>query len=504
MADTKQKPHALLFPYPLQGHVIPFVHLATKLALNGFTITFVNTESIHQQISKAAGLDLGATGDGDADIFSEARKSGLDIRYATITDGFPLGFDRSLHHDQFFEGILHVFPAYVDDFVGNLVRSDPTINCFIADTFFVWTSMIANKYNLVNISFFTEPALVLTLYYHIDLLRQNGHFATADNRRDAIDYIPGVKSIMPSDLMSYLHATDNISTPIHRIIYKSFDDVKKGDFIIINTVQELEEDTISGIQQQQPIYAIGPIFPPGFTKSNISTSLWAESDCTQWLDTKPHGSVLYVSFGSYAHTSKHEISEIANGLLLSGVNFIWVLRPDIVSSDESDFLPVGFEESVKGRGRIVSWCCQIAVISHPAIGGFLTHCGWNSILESIWCSVPLLCYPLLTDQFTNRKLIVDDLRVGINLCDDKKSVNKKEVSENINRLMKAKASSEIREQVKKVKKVLEDGMGKNGSSARNFMQLIEDLKAKIAEKKGFGIRENGEIKENGVPAKNHI
>ncbi|KAL2487394.1 UDP-glycosyltransferase 86A1 [Abeliophyllum distichum] len=282
----------------------------------------------------------------------------------------------------------------------------------------------------------------------------------------------------------------NISTPIHRIIYKSFDDVKNGDFIIINTVQELEEDTISGIQQQQPIYAIGPIFPPGFTKSNISTSLWPESDCTQWLDTKPHGSVLYVSFGSYAHTSKHEISEIANGLLLTGVNFIWVIRPDIVSSDESDFLPVGFEESVKERGRIVSWCCQIDVISHPAIRGFLTHCGWNSILESIWCSVPLLCYPLLTDQFTNRKLVVDDLKVGINLCDDKKSVNREEVSENINRLMKGKASEEIREQVKKVKKVLEDGMEKNGSSARNFMQLIEDLKAKIAKKKGFGIRES--------------
>ncbi|KAL2487388.1 UDP-glycosyltransferase 86A1 [Abeliophyllum distichum] len=494
MADTKQKPHALLFPYPLQGHVIPFVHLATKLALNGFTITFVNTESIHQQISKAAGLDLGATGDGDADIFSEARKSGLDIRYATITDGFPLGFDRSLHHDQFFEGILHVFPAYVDDFVGYLVRSDPTINCFIADTFFVWTSMIASKYNLVNISFFTEPALVLTLYYHIDLLRQNGHFATADNRSDAIDYIPGVKSITPTDLMSYLQETDNISTTVHQILYKAFHDVKKGDFIIINTVQELEEETISCIQKKQPIYAIGPIFPPGFTKSCISTSLWAESDCTPWLDTKPHDSVLYVSFGSYAHTSKHEIDEIANGLLLSGVNFIWVLRPDIVSSDESDILPVGFEESVKGRGRIVSWCFQIAVISHPAIGGFLTHCGWNSILESIWCCVPLLCYPLLTDQFTNRKLVVDDFNVGINLCDDKKYVNREEVSEKINRLMKGKSSEEIREQVKKVKKVLEDAMEKNGSSERNFLQLIEDLKARIVKKKGFVIKENGKIK----------
>ncbi|OMO73623.1 UDP-glucuronosyl/UDP-glucosyltransferase [Corchorus olitorius] len=317
MEKNEQKNHAIMIPYPLQGHVIPFVHLAMKLASKGFTITFVNTESIHHQITKSSHSTTSPTSDAGDDIFAEARKSGIDIRYSIVNDGFPLGFDRSLNHDQFFEGVLHVMSAHIDELVANTFKQSPPPTCLIADTFFVWSSMISNKYNLVNVSFWTEPALVFTLYYHLDLLKANGHFACIENRDDIIDYIPGVRAIEPKDMMSYLQASD-ISTVVHRIIFKAFQDVKKADFIICNTVEELEHETISALQEKQPTYAIGPIFPTGFTKSVVATSLWSESDCTQWLDTKPHGSVLYVSFGSYAHVSKIEIMEIANGLLLSG------------------------------------------------------------------------------------------------------------------------------------------------------------------------------------------
>lgn len=191
-----QKPHAIMFAYPLQGHVIPFVHLALKLASKGFIITFVNTLSIHHHIRKSQPSSA------DSNIFAGARKSGLDIRYMTITDGFPLGFDRSLNHDQFMEGVLHVFSSHVDELVGKVVHSDPPVTCLIADTFFVWSSMIANKYNLVNVSFWTEPVLVLSLYYHLDLLRKNGHFASQ-----------GTYFSLPSPLLFFNFVTkiDNLS-----------------------------------------------------------------------------------------------------------------------------------------------------------------------------------------------------------------------------------------------------------------------------------------------------
>ncbi|GAB4833617.1 hypothetical protein Ancab_031862 [Ancistrocladus abbreviatus] len=282
--------------------------------------------------------------------------------------------------------------------------------------------------------------------------------------------------------MSYLQptCTDTLSI-CHRIIDKAFEDVKKADFIIINTVQEFEDETISALHKKQPTYAIGPVFPGGFTKSQVATSLWSESDCTCWLDSKPPGSVLYISFGSYAHTSKEVIHEIAYGLLQCVVNFIWVVRPDIVSSDDLQPLPERFEDNVQGKGLVVPWCNQNKVLSHYAIGGFLTHCGWNSILESIWCAVPLLCYPLYTDQFTNRKLVVDDWKIGINLCEGS-MVKAEKVSEKIDSLMRGKLAEDLKVQVNKVKKTLEDAWASGRSSERHFNHFIEDVNLKINRK----------------------
>ncbi|KFK36575.1 hypothetical protein AALP_AA4G141400 [Arabis alpina] len=163
--------------------------------------------------------------------------------YTTVSDGFPLAFDRSLNHDQFFEGILHVFSAHVDDLLTKISsRDDSPVTCLIADTFYVWSSMICDKHNLVNVSFWTQPALVLNLYYHVDLLISNGHFKSLDNREDVIDYIPGVKAIVPKDLMSYLQVSDkdvDTNTVVYRILFKAFKDVKRADFVLCNTVQEL-------------------------------------------------------------------------------------------------------------------------------------------------------------------------------------------------------------------------------------------------------------------------
>ncbi|KAL9371904.1 hypothetical protein Peur_037044 [Populus x canadensis] len=426
--QTSKKPHAILVPYPLQGHVIPSVHLAIKLASQGFTITFINTHAFHHQISKAQP-------NSESDIFTKVRESGLDIRYATISDGLPVGFDRSLNHDQYMAALLHVFSAHVDEVVGQIVKSDDSVRCLIADTFFVWPSKIAKKFGLLYVSFWTEPALVFSLYYHMDLLRINGHFGCQDCREDIIDYIPGVKAIEPMDMTSYLQEAETTSV-CHQIIFNAFNDTRSADFVVCNSVQELEVETLSALQAEMPYYAIGPLFPNGFTKSFVATSLWSESDCTQWLDEKPRGSVLYVSFGSYAHVTKKDLAQIANGLSLSKVSFVWVLRADIVSSDDAHPLPDGFEEEVADRAMIIPW-----------------------------------------------KLVVDDWKVGINLS-DRKFVTKEEVSSNINSLFSGKLGNELRTKIKEVKKTLENALSPGGSSEKNMAQFITDLKNKISDKMG--------------------
>ncbi|MCD9640191.1 hypothetical protein HAX54_025336 [Datura stramonium] len=466
------QPHAVLIPLPLQGHITPFTHLAMKLASKGFTITFVDTESTHQQIATAQSLK-----DGD-NPFSHGQKCGLDIRYAKISDGFPLSFDRRANARQFMKGLTHVFQTHVDDFIENLVLSkpNPPISCIIADSFHVWGSMIAKKYNLVNVSFWTEPATVLTVFYHMNLLKSNGHFGSHDKYEDTIRYIPGVQTIKPEDLPSYCQDDDPSAC---NYVFKCIKDAQKADFVIGNTVQELESSTISALQVQQPFYAIGPVFPTSFTKRTISTSLLPASDCTNWLNSKQDGTVLYISFGSLANLSKQDILEIAQGILISKVSFIWVLRHNILGSGERNILPLGFEEETTGRGLVVPWCSQLAVLSHPAVGGFLTHCGWNSILESMWCKVPMVCFPVLADQLTNRKLVVDDWRIGVNLC-TRGLIRRELVAENIGRIMSR--SDELKKNIEKTKIILQNALSDEGSSEKNLNQFIEDMKNKILQK----------------------
>ncbi|KAM3217575.1 UDP-glycosyltransferase 86A1 [Capsicum annuum] len=465
--------HAIIIPCPFQGHINPAIHLSLRLASIGFKITFINTQFIHSQITKAHSSEPGP-GPESNNIFSKARESGLDIHYITIYDGFPLDFDRNMNSLPFLEGLINGFVDHVDELVGKLIEKDDSINCLVADTFFVWPSIIAMKYNMVHVSFFTEPALVFALYYHLHLLQQKGHFGSHENRKDIVDYIPGVKSIKSSDLPSLFQ-----NSVVHQLIYKAFQDVRKADIIIANTVQELEPETITSIQEKHSFYAIGPIVSANFTDLTIPSSLWSEIDCTQWLDAKPHGSVLYVSFGSVALVNKEDILELAHGLMLSEVNFVWVLRFNFLGQDEKSILPDGFEGKVKDRGLIVPWCNQMKVISHSAIGGFLSHCGWNSVVESIWCGVPLICSPLVTDQLANRKLVVYDWKVGINLRDGE-SITREEVRDKIKYLMNEEISSNLRKTIAQVKETFYSALATNGSSNVNFNKFVEELTMKIS------------------------
>ncbi|XP_011091585.1 UDP-glycosyltransferase 86A1-like [Sesamum indicum] len=473
------KPHAIVIPYPYQGHVTPMINLAIRLASRGFTITFVQTEFIHQFMCKAQNLPAASF-----DLFAEARKSDLDIRYTTISDGFPLDFDRDLNFNEYWESMFRDFPDRVDEIVVKTMEADvlPETPPFllVADTFYTWPATIAKKHNMVNVSFWTEPAIVFSLNYHLELLRQNGFSDKTQhgNAENYINYIPGIQSISTRDLMTYLQDPEAIPMLI-KIVEKGFEQVKKADFILCNTVEELELETLSALNQKHPTYAIGPInFYTDLTKTSIAKSLWSESDCTQWLNSKPSGSVLYVSFGSIAESNKEEIGELAHGLLISEVYFVWVLRPDIIGGQESDVLPEGFKDVIKNKGLIVPWCNQNMVLSSPATGGFLTHCGWNSILESIWYGVPMICYPFLVDQPTNRKLVVDDWKIGVDLCEGEQ-VRREEVANQIDILMKGENSVQMKQKIQKVSKKLHDSMDAEGSSCTNFDRFVVDLKAKF-------------------------
>ncbi|XP_047959177.1 UDP-glycosyltransferase 86A1-like [Salvia hispanica] len=453
--------HAIMVAFPFQGHITPYMNLAMKLASKGILVTFVHLEFIHHKLLSSLS---------EPDPFPLAQKSGLDIRYTTISDGFPMDHNRD--DDQYWEFMLLNFWIRVDEFVGKLIRSDPDLVPFlVTDTLFTWQTAVAEKHNLLRVSFWTEPALVFSLTYHAQLLRENGHYPCKDHVEEEINYVEGVKSMNTKDLMPYLKEYRS-RTLVHKVQMKAFDEVKKADFILHNTVYELESDTLSALNKIQPNYAVGPISFSRNLPPSVTRTLWSESDCSVWLQSKPPGSVLYVSFGSSLQDSKQIVGEIAYGLLLSKVSFVWVVRED------AD-LPSGFRDEIAERGLVVPWCNQIKVLSDPAVGGFFTHCGWNSVLESMWCGVPMICHPLDYDQPTNRKLVVDDWKVGINLCEGG-CVEREEVCEKMNRFMNGGVSERLRKEMKTVRAKLHDALENDGSSEANFEQFVKDLNAKLA------------------------
>eukprot|EP01018_Ginkgo_biloba_P007284 Gb_20806 [translate_table: standard] len=171
----------------------------------------------------------------------------------------------------------------------------------------------------------------------------------------------------------------------------------------------------------KPVWAIGPVSLCNAKGKEMSERGKAasieEAKCLQWLDSQSPRSVVYVSFGSHPHISDKQIHEIALGLEASQQPFIWVMRDYSLENthDERCKFPEEFEErTLKKRGVIIrGWAPQLLILSHPSVGGFITHCGWNSTLESICAGVPMITWPLFAEQHLNAKMVIEILRIGL-------------------------------------------------------------------------------------------
>ena len=212
-----------------------------------------------------------------------------------------------------------------------------------------------------------------------------------------------------------------------------------------------------------------------------SLSLWAETDCSQWLDSKARSSVLYVSFGSMARMSKAQIDEIAMGLLESEQTFLWVVRPGILNNsdqdanDDADVLPDGFLEKTKNKGLVVPWATQLSVLSHPSVGGFFTHGGWNSTMESLTLGVPMLVFPHWADQYTDRMLVVNQWKIGLKLetCRDDGVIERGEIARAAKCVVGSKEGEEMRRRSKEMRETIRQATSPGGSSWLNLQRLVD-------------------------------
>ena len=294
-----------------------------------------------------------------------------------------------------------------------------------------------------------------------------------------IDWVPGIKEIRLRDIPTFIRTTDPNDIMLNFALGEC-QRALKASAIILNTFDALEHNVLeafSSINNLPPVYSIGPI---NFLLKNVTdeklnsigSNLWKdETDCLEWLASKETNTVVYVNFGSITVMTNDQLVEFAWGLANSKKTFLWVIRPDLVSGKNA-VLPQEFLEETKNRGLLSSWCPQEEVLSHSSIGGFLTHSGWNSTLESVCGGVPMICWPFFAEQQTNCRFCCNEWGIGLEIEDAKRD----KIEGLVREMMDGEKGKEMKEKALRLKELAHDcAYGAFGSSLVNLDNMIRHV-----------------------------
>ena len=292
-----------------------------------------------------------------------------------------------------------------------------------------------------------------------------------------VDWIPGLRNFRLKDLPDFIRTTDPNDSRIEFII-EAADTFQRASSIVFNTSNELESDVLNALHIMfTSLYTIGPLTSfinqsPQSQFATLDSNLWKEdTKCLEWLESKEPDSVVYVNFGSITIMSPEKFLEFAWGLANSKKPFLWIIRPDLVIGG-SVVLSSEFANEISDRSLIASWCPQEKVLNHPSVGGFLTHCGWNSTTESICAGVPMLCWPFFGDQPTNCRFICNELEIGVEIDTN---VNRENVEKRVNEIMVGEKGNKMRKKVMELKKKAEEDTRPGGCSFMNLDKVITEV-----------------------------
>ncbi|KAL9367607.1 hypothetical protein Peur_038806 [Populus x canadensis] len=445
--------HVVMMPYPGRGHVNPMMNLCELMSSRkpDILFTFVVTEEWY---------DL---------IHSDAKKP-ANIHFATIPNCIPSEVGRAKDFLGFLEAVATKMEAPFEQL---LDRLELPVDVIIADTYLDWVVHVGNRRNIPVASLWTMSAYVFSLSRHIELLEQNGHFPVELSERgeERVDYIPGIPPTRLVDFPNIFHGNGRQIMPRS---LEAVSVVSKAQYLLFTSFYDLEAQVISALKPKFPfpVYPIGPSIPYFKIKDNSSVigSNHNVPGYIEWLNSQPEGSVLYVSMGSFLSVSSYQMDEIVAGVHNSGVRFLWVSRGETTP----------FKDGGGNMGLVVPWCDQLRVLCHSAVGGFWTHCGWNSTLEAVFAGVPMLTSPIFWDQITNRKLIVEDWQIGWRVKREEGSeilVTREEISKLVKGFMDAEniEVKAMRKRAKELQETCREAIAKGGSSDTNLESFIRDI-----------------------------
>ncbi|KAJ6686460.1 UDP-GLYCOSYLTRANSFERASE 72B1 [Salix purpurea] len=433
MAQPDSPAHVAILPSPGMGHLIPLAELAKRLVhQHNFSITFVIPTD--GSPSKAQRSVLGSLPSTVRSVFLPP------VNLSDLPEDVKIETTISLTVARSLPSLRDVFRSLAD-------RGNRAV-ALVVDLFGTDAFDVAREFNVSPYIFFPSTAMALSLFFHLPKLDEMISCEYREMKEPV--KIPGCLPIHGGELLD--PAQDRKNDAYKWLLYHT-KRYRLAEGVMVNSFTDLEKGALQALREvdagKPAVYPVGPLV-------NMDCSTGGEgSECLKWLDDQPHGSVLFVSFGSGGTLSLDQITELALGLEMSEQRFLWVARsPNDASRRPFQFPTKRFSgEDQRGRGLVVpSWAPQPQVLSHGSTGGFLTHCGWNSTLESVVSGVPLIVWPLYAEQKMNAWMLTQDIKVALRAkASDNGLIGREEIANVVRGLMEGEEGKRVRNRMKDLK-----------------------------------------------------
>ncbi|KFK30050.1 hypothetical protein AALP_AA7G210500 [Arabis alpina] len=478
-SEKISKLHFLLFPFMAHGHMIPTLDMAKLFATKGAKSTILTTplnsilfekpiKSFNNENPKLENITIKILNFPCTELCLPQGCENTDFIFSSpdLSKG-ELNLKFLLAMSYFEEQLEHVLETMKPD-------------CLVANMFFPWATKVAEKFNVPRLVFHGTGYFSLCASHCLRLHKPYKNVASSCE--------PFVIPDLPGDIViTEEQIIEKEEESVMGKFMKEMRETERNSFgVLVNSFYELE-----------PAYS-------DFFKSSVAKRAWNigplslgnrefkekaergkkasidEHECLKWLDSKRCDSVIYLSFGTMTSFNNEQLIEIAAGLEMSGHDFVWVVNKNGIKGEKEEWLPEGFEERTKGKGLIIrGWAPQVLILDHQAIGGFLTHCGWNSTLEGVASGLPMVTWPVGAEQFYNEKLVTQVLKTGVSVGVKKMMkvvgdfISREKVDKAVREVMVGK---ERRRRAKELAEMAKDAVKEGGSSDIELNKLMEELK----------------------------
>ncbi|XVE87263.1 hypothetical protein DITRI_Ditri18aG0102700 [Diplodiscus trichospermus] len=460
------KPHVALLASPGMGHLIPVLELSKRLVSHQrLKVTVFVVAIDHASVSNSKLLQSPA---GLDDLLDIVLLPFIDLSNKVEPD------------ESFITKILITMLESVPFLRSVINKMEFRPTALVVDLFGTDSLPIADELNMLKYVFIASNAWFFAVMLFSPEIGREEVDEHVKNRKPL--NVPGCKPVKLGDTLD-IFFTD-YDDPSFQGFLSTGIRMSLTDGILVNTWEELEPTTLKALREAKkvPVYPIGPLV------RSIEKPVFG-NHVINWLDNQPKESVIYVSFGSGGTLTAQQVLELACGLELSQQRFLWVARPPTVndtaryyltsgngSDGALDYLPDGFLARTQGQGLVVPmWAPQVEVLSHPSVGGFLTHCGWNSVMESIVNGVPMIAWPLYSEQKMNAALLTEEIGASIRAKAVKPDglVGKEEIKSMVRRILVENEGQNIRARIKELKNSAAKAWTQGGSSCKSLSQVAE-------------------------------